>query len=146
VVVEHDDPHRAGRSLREPAGGVPQLRGSDAAGLVEPGTDGVEADDVEALGAVGRLRGLPAALELLVGAGEAGDGRIGDVVVARNRQNRPIEALEEVGGAVVLLGTPPVGQVAARDDQLGIDALDEAREARLKPRLFAAADVKIREV
>jgi hypothetical protein len=39
-----------------------------------------------------------------------------------------------------------VGQVAARDDQLGIDALDEAREARLKPRLFAAADVKIREV
>jgi hypothetical protein len=146
VVVEHDDPHRAGRSLREPAGGVPQLRGSDAAGLVEPGPDGVEADDVETLGAVGRLRGLPATLEPLVGAGEAGDRRIGDVVVARNRQNRPIEALEEVSGAVVLLGTPPVSEVAARDDQLGIDAVDELDEAGLDPRLFAAADVKIREM
>jgi hypothetical protein len=67
-------------------------------------------------------------------------------VIPRHRQNRPPEALEEVGGAVVLLGTPPVGQVAARDDQLGIDSFDEACETRLKPRLFAAADVKIREV
>jgi hypothetical protein len=56
---------------------------------VEPGTDGIEADDVEALGAVGRLRGLPATLELLVGANEAGDRRIGDVVVAGDRENRP---------------------------------------------------------
>jgi hypothetical protein len=146
VVVEDDDPQRARRRFGKTAGGVPELRGSDAAGLVEPGTDGIEADDVEALGAVGRLRGLPATLELLVGASEAGDRRIGDVVVAGDCENRPPEALKEVGGAIVLLATPPVGQVAARDDQLGIDAFDEAREARLKPRLFAAADVKIREV
>jgi hypothetical protein len=146
VVVEDDDSQRARRRFAKAAGDVPQLPRSDASRLLEPGTDGIEADDVEALGAVGRLGGLPATLELLVGAGEAGDRRIGDVVIPGHRQNRPPEALEEVGGAVVLLGTPPVGQVAARDDQLGIDALDEAREARLKPRLFAAADVKIREV
>jgi hypothetical protein len=67
-------------------------------------------------------------------------------VIPRHRQNRPPEALEEVGGAVVLLGTPPVGQVAARNDQLGIDPLDELDESGLDPRLFAAADVEIREV
>jgi hypothetical protein len=46
----------------------------------------------------------------------------------------------------VFLGTPPVSQVAACDDQLGIDVLDQLGEARLDPRLFAAADVEIREV
>ena len=46
----------------------------------------------------------------------------------------------------MLLSAASVGQVAACDDQLGIDVLDQLREAGLDPRLFAAADVEIREV
>ncbi len=101
---------------------------------------------MEALGTVRRLRGPPATLELLIGAGEAGDRRVRDVVVPSHRQDRSFEAVKEVGGVIVFLAAPTVGQVAARDDELGIEAFDEPAETGPDPRLFAAADVKIREV
>jgi hypothetical protein len=95
---------------------------------------------------VNGLGRLPAALELLEGAGEARDRGVGDVVVARDREHGRPETAEKVGGAVVLVGPATVRQVAARDDQLGIEALDQAHETRLQLFLFAATDVEVGEV
>jgi hypothetical protein len=39
-----------------------------------------------------------------------------------------------------------MGQVAARDDQLGVDPLDQRRQAGLNAGLFAAADMQVRKV
>jgi hypothetical protein len=67
-------------------------------------------------------------------------------VVSGHREDRSPEALEELGGAVVLVRAAAMRQVAARDYQLRVDPLDQVGETRLDPRLLAAADVKIREV
>jgi hypothetical protein len=47
---------------------------------------------------------------------------------------------------VVLAGTAAMGQVAAGDDQFGIDGLDQVDQARLDLQLGAAAYVEVREV
>jgi hypothetical protein len=67
-------------------------------------------------------------------------------MVARDGEDRPPEALQERGGAFVLRGAAAVREVAARDDQLGVDSLDQGSEARLEPRFLARADMEIREV
>jgi hypothetical protein len=146
VVVEDGDPEGVGRSLGEAAGGVCELDGANASRLLQPGADRVEADNVQALGAVGRLRRLPPALELLERAREARERGVGDVVIPRNGEDRTAQALEELGRAVVLVRVAPVRQVAARDDQLRIDPVDQVGETRLDSRLLAAAHVEIGEV
>jgi hypothetical protein len=144
--VEDDDLQGGRRRIGEPACGVLQLPRADAPGLMEPGTHGVQADDVQPLRSVGRLRRLPVTLELLVRAREARDRGVWNVVVTGHGENGSTDALEEPCGAVVLFGTAPVGQVTARDDQLGVDALDQVGKARLEPRLLVCAHMKIREV
>jgi hypothetical protein len=86
------------------------------------------------------------ALELLVRAREARDRRVRDVVVSGHCEDRPAKAFEEVRRAGVLLGSPSVRQVAAGDDQLRVDPLDQVRKTRLDPWLVARADMEIREV
>jgi hypothetical protein len=85
-------------------------------------------------------------LELRKRLREARDRRVRDVVVARDGEDRPSEAAEEARGPLVLLRTAAVGQVATRDDQLGIHALDQGLEPRLQARLFMRSDVEVREV
>src|SRR5256885_2223863 len=77
---------------------------------------------------------------------EAGREGVWDVVVARNHEQRPLEALQECRCAVVLLGPASVRQVAARDDQLGVGALDQSGESPLYIRLLDGADVQVRQV
>jgi hypothetical protein len=67
-------------------------------------------------------------------------------VVARDREHGWAEAPEELGGPVVLLWPAAVRQVAARHDQLGIEALDQAHETSLQVLLFLTSDVEIGEV
>ena len=146
MVVQDDHPECARRGLREQRGRVLDLRHANPAGLMAPRPHGVQADDVELLRAVEGLGRLPTALELLEGPGEAREWVVGDVVVAGDRENGRAEALEELGRAGVLVGAAAVGQVAARHDQLWIEALDKARETRLQLFRFVTADVEIREV
>ena len=146
VVVQDDDLEGARRRPREQRGGMVDLFGANAAGLVAPGPDGVQPDDVEVIRAVDRLARAPAALELVEGAGEAGEWGVGDVVVPRNGENGRAEALEEVRGPVVLVASTPVCEVAARDDELGVDPFGQVRKSRLQTILSAAADVEIRKV
>jgi hypothetical protein len=144
--VEDNDLERARRRLGEELGGSLDLFRADAAGLVAPGPDGVQTDDVEVIRAVDRLAGLPAPLELVERPGEAGERGVGDVVVPRNGENGRPEALEEVGRTVVLVAPSAVREVAARDHELGIEPLDQRREPRFQLILSAAADVEIRKV
>ena len=59
---------------------------------------------------------------------------------------RHAEAPQKLGGTSVLLRAAAVGQVAAGDDQLGREPLDQLAEARLDPELLSAAHVQIRDV
>jgi hypothetical protein len=144
--VQDDDLESASRSLGQAASRVLEVRAVDPASLVEPRSHGVQTDDMQLLRAVRRLCRLPLTLELLVRAREPRDGRVRDVVIPGDGQDRSAEALEEVGGAGVFLGSSAMGQVAARDDQFGVDAVYERGKARLDPRLFVRADVEIGEV
>lgn len=146
MVVQDDNLERPGCGVGEQLGRVLYLRCADSAGLVPPRPHRVQTHDVELLGAVERLGRLPATLKLLEGAGEAGERGVGDVVVPRDRQNGRAEPLKEVSGAVMLVGPAAVSQVAAGHDQLGIEPVDQACEARFKMLLSVAADVKIGEV
>jgi hypothetical protein len=146
VVVQDDDLESVGGSLGQAARRVLEVGAVDPASLVEPRSHGVQTDDVQLLRAVRRLRGLPVTLELLVGARESRDGRIRDVVIPGNGEDWSAEALEEVGGAGVLLGSSPMGQVAAGDDQFRVNAVDQRGKAWLDPRLLVRADVEVGEV
>ena len=67
-------------------------------------------------------------------------------MVAGNGEERTPEIAQEGGRAVVLNAAAAVREVAARDDQLRVEPLDQGGEARLDPRLFLRADVEVREV
>ncbi len=77
-----------------------------------------------------RLGRLPLPLELAPGAREAGGEGVGNVVIARDREHVRPEALEEGGGALVLVAPAAVRQVTARDHELRPDALDQRSESR----------------
>lgn len=146
MVVEDHDAERRRRRLRQELGDAGELRAAQASRLLEPRPDRVQADDEERVRPVDGLRRLPVPLELRERAREPCDRRVGNVVVARDGEHWAAEAAEELGGTVVLLGTASVGQVSARHDQLGIDAVDERLETRLQTGLLVRSDVKIREV
>ena len=82
--MENGHPQSAGVRLGEQPGRLVELALPQAARLVAPGPDRVQADDVQVRRAVDGLGRLPLALELGEGAGEAGRGRVRDVVVARD--------------------------------------------------------------
>jgi len=106
----------------------------------------VEADDEEAVALVDGLRRLPVPLEFAERVCEAGRERPRDVVVARDDQQRPLESLQKCRRAVVLARPCAVRQIAAGDDQFGVDALDQGAERTLDLRLLDGADMQVREV
>jgi hypothetical protein len=59
------------------------------------------------------------------------------VVPRNNQQGRP-EAAEELGRRLVLFPQAAVGEVAARDHELGVDALDQLANRELDFRLSGA--------
>jgi len=67
-------------------------------------------------------------------------------VVTGHGEHGRAEAAEELGGAVVLAGPATMRQVAARNDQLGVEAFDQAYQTRLYLLLLVTADVQIGEV
>jgi hypothetical protein len=70
-------------------------------------------------------------------------------MVPRHDEERTVEAAEEARGGLVLSGAAEVGEVAGRDHELGLDALDERHdggsggEIVLRP---PRADVEVRHV
>jgi hypothetical protein len=92
------------------------------------------------------IRRLPVPLELAERMCEAGRKRPRDVVVARDDQQRPFESLQKRRRAVMLARPCTVRQIAAGDDQFGVDALDQGDQRALDLRLLDGADVQVREV
>ena len=117
-----------------------------SARLLQPRSHGVEADDEEGVGAVDRLGRLPVALELLPGPREARDRRVRDVVISGDREQGAAEPPQQAGSSVVLVGSTAVREVAARDDQLGIDASDQRLESGREARILVASGVQVGEV
>jgi len=146
VVVEDDDPKRAAGRIGEQLGGPLQLPGANTARLVPPRPHRVEADDEEAVALMDGLRRLPVALELAERVCEAGRERPRDVVVARDDEKWPFEPLQKRRRAVVLARPCAVCQIAAGDDQFGVDALDQGAQRMLDVRLLDGADMQVREV
>ena len=144
--MEHDDLERAGRRFLQSLLRVGQLRRADPARLVPPRANRVEADDVQSGRGVGRLGRLPLPLELPKRVGEPTREGVRDVVIARNRQHGPVEAVEKTRGAGELVLPSPVGQVAARDDQFRLEALDQSRCPTLDRIVVTRSVMEVREV
>ncbi len=144
--MQGDDAERARGGLVEQAARAIELGRAKPSRLVAPGTNGVQADDVEARRAVERLGRLPVALELAPRPCEACRERVGDVVVTRNREHLRAETLQEGGSPLVLVCPASVGQVAARDYQLRLRRLDQFGEGRSDLGRLALADVEVGDV
>ncbi len=67
-------------------------------------------------------------------------------MIAGNDEQRTAERTQERRGAVVLLGPASVREVAARDDECRVDALDQAFEGALDGRHFVRPDMDVRDV
>ena len=146
MVVEDDDLERARRGLPKSFLGADELRPADAAGLVAPRPDGVEADDVERRRRVRRLRRLPVALELAERPHEPCREGVRDVVVARDGQHRRPEAAQETRCMRELVLAPAVAEIAACDQELRLEALDERRGPALDCLVVSRAVVQVRQV
>jgi len=92
------------------------------------------------------LRRLPLPLELAEGPREARGESPRDVVIARNHEQRSVEPSQKGRRALVLLAATTVGEIAAGDDQLGLDAVDQRVERAFDLGLLDGADVQVREV
>ena len=92
-------------------------------------------DEADAVGDVHRAGRLPDPLELRPRPREPRRERVRDVVVARNGDDRRRRgARRKRGRPLVLVAAPAVGQVAAGDDQLGPQALDQRGQRRARRR------------
>jgi hypothetical protein len=67
-------------------------------------------------------------------------------VVARDDQQGSFEPLQKRRCAVVLARPCAMRQIAACDDQFGVDALDQGAQRTLHVRLLDGADMQVREV
>ena len=146
LVVKGDDAKRAALGAREALSGAHELCIADASGLVPPRPYRVHADDMDGIGRVERLGRLPDPFELAPRLGEARRERVRDVVIPRNRHHRRAEPTEEGGRAIVLGGLPPVRQIAGRNDQLRLQALQQVGERMLDDGAVAGPDMQIRKV
>ena len=125
---------------------MPELAGAKPAGLVPPRPNRVKADGEEAVGGVHRLCRLPLTLELAERVREPPLERPRDVVVARDHEQRPLQASQKLRSSAMLVGPSAVCQVAGGDDQSGVGALDEGAQRTLDLRLLDGADMQVREV
>jgi hypothetical protein len=143
MMVEGDHLERAGRSSGEGLRDAVELGRPQGTALLLPGSDRVEPADDQALGAVRRLRLGPGAQELVEGARHAPGRPPGDVVVARNDEQGPVQRTEQRGGPFVLGGLVPVCEVAARDDKLRVESADQRPQIVLHFGLLSRARMEI---
>jgi hypothetical protein len=111
-----------------------------------PGPHGVEADDVETVGAVNGLGALPLALELGEGPREAGREGARNIVVSGDHEQGSAEPSQEGSSTLVLVAPAAMREVPSDHDQLRSDPLDQRLETALYAWCFDAAHVQIGDV
>ena len=144
--MQADDSEKAGRGSSQLLGRALHSAGPEAPRLMPPGTDGVDADDVQAIRGVDWLGRLPLALELAPRLREATRRPERDVVVARHREHGRRQASQQCCHELVLVGASPVREVAGRDDEIGLDTADEPTQRALDDRLIACSDMDVGDV
>ncbi len=146
MVVQDDDLERRRLRVAQPLPRLRQLVVANAAGLVAPGPDRIQADDVERGGGVRRFTRLPLPLEAAERAGEARRKGVRYVVIARYRQYGAGEAVQEARGVGELILAAAMAEVSAGDDELGLKALDQNGCAALDRVVVPRSEMEIGEV
>ena len=146
LMVEADDAQGARRRAGEAPGGSLDSACLQAARLVPPRPHGVDADHVQPVGRVQRLRRLPLALELLPRTREPRRRQQRDVVVARNGQHGRRQAAQQRRDMLVLIASPAVREIPRRDDEIGLNAVDERVQGALDKGLVAGPDMDVGDV
>lgn len=146
LVMQRHDSQCPGRTAAEPLGRARKLLVADSAGLVPPGADGIDADDVRARARVNRLRRLPLALELAPRRTEPRGERVRDVVVPGHSEHWEVEPAKEVRCKRMFRTLAAVGQVAARDHEFRLHAISEAGERPLQNGVVPGSEMKVGNV
>jgi hypothetical protein len=146
MVMQHDDAVGPGRRLAQAGFRVRELARPDSPGLVAPRTYRIEADDVERGGRIGGLGRLPLVLECAERACEASRKGIGDVVIARNRQDGAAETAEESSRIAELACAAAVAEIPARDHQFGLEPVDQDRRPPFDRRIVTRSEMEVGQV
>lgn len=146
MVVQRNDAQRIGWAFLQPLHPECEPIVVDRATLLAPRADGVEPDDHDVLGHVERLRLSEHAIPLVERACEPGWEGIGDVVIAGNDEEGQLETAQEVRGDLELGTSAAVGEIARRDEQLGLEIRNErTKRVEWLPRV-RMAHVQVGEV
>ena len=111
-----------------------------------PGTDGVDADDVEAICRVHGLSRLPLPLELPPRPGKPAGRPERDVVVPRHGEHGRGQASQERRHSLVLIGPAAVREVARGHHEVGPNTVHEGSQRALDEGLLARSDVDVGDV
>ncbi len=146
VVMADDDPQRPGRRVAEHGRRELESASVEAAALVAPGADGVEPADDGAGGPQGRVGRPDHSLEPLPRSREPRRECVRDVVIAGHRENGNRETVEERPGLLELTDPPAVRQIAAGDDELGLELPTELDERIVERRCLTGAAMEVGDV
>src|SRR5207249_3009525 len=141
-----DDTDGAGRSVAKSFLRARELCSPDAARLVPPGADRIEPDHVEGRRRIGRLCRLPLSLEGMERMREARRKGMGDVVIARNRQDGPAEATEESSRIAELALAAAMAEIPARNHQFGLEPVEQDRRAPFDGRIVTRPEMEVGQV
>jgi len=144
--VKADDAQGTSRRCAELLLGSFRGTGAETARLMTPGTDGVDADHMEAVCRVHGFRRPPLPLELAPRSGEATGWPERDVVVPRYREHGGRQASQERCHPVVLVGPATVCEVARGHHEIGLNTVHEGSQRALDEGLLARSDVDVGDV
>jgi hypothetical protein len=146
LVMKANDAQGSRRRRGKPIGSALNGVRLQPSRLVSPGPHGVDADNVQPVGGVHRLRRLPLALELLPRSREPRGRQQRDVVVARHRQHSRRQAPQQRRDTLVLIAPAAVREVSRRDHEIGLNTLDEGPEGAVDEGLLAGSEMDVGDV
>jgi hypothetical protein len=146
LVMKANDAQGSRRRRGEPIGSALNGVRLQPSRLVSPRPHGVDADNVQPVGRVHRLRRLPLALELLPRSREPRGRQQRDVVVARHRQHLRRQAPQQRRDTLVLIAPAAVREVARRDHEIRLNTFDEGPEGAVDKGLLAGSEMDVGDV
>jgi hypothetical protein len=140
MVVEDGNAQGAVCGGAEAPRGPVELRAGQRSALMPERPRRVEPDDVEPRQRDRRLGRVPDSFELRPGTVKT-RRRVGEVVVAGNREHRRAKRSEQRRRPLELVATTAIREIAGRDNELRLRPLDEARKGLLDLRFLVCTGV-----
>ena len=141
--MKYGDTNGAGVRALEHRGCSSDLRGLESTPLVEPRSDGVEADHREFVGGVLGLCWPDDVLPFGESRPEAGRERIRDVVIPRNREHWHLETLQERPSLLELASPASMREITGYDEKLRVETLTQVVQCRVCLGHFVTTDMEI---